>query len=51
MLNSDHQLRQNLLELLDHKVITEKYDDKRNRRMYLMKYEKRILENILDYKM
>lgn len=50
VLNSDHQLRQNLLELLDHKVIIEKYDEKKNKRMYLMKYEKRILENILDYK-
>jgi hypothetical protein len=50
VLSSDHMLRQNLLELLDHKVILERMDDKRNKKIYLMKYEKRTLEKIMDLK-
>lgn len=49
-MSSDNQLRQNLLELIDHKVILERTDEKRNKKIYLMKYEKRVLEKIVDLK-
>lgn len=48
MLSSDHQLRQNLLELLDHKIIIERLDERKNKRIYIMKYEKRTLEKLID---
>jgi hypothetical protein len=50
VLSSDHQLRQNLLELLDHKVIIDRVDDRRNKKIYIMKYEKRTLEKLIDLK-
>ena len=50
VLGTDHQLRQNLLELLDHKIIMERMDDKRNKKVYIMKYEKRTLEKIMEMK-
>jgi len=43
-------LRQNLLELLDHKVIIERNDDKRNKKIYMMKYEKKTLERVMELK-
>jgi len=43
-------LRQNLLELLDHKIILERTDDKRNKKIYVMKLEKRVLEKVMDLK-
>ncbi len=49
-MSSDNQLRQNLLEWIDHKVILERTDEKRNKKIYLMKYEKRVLEKIVDLK-
>jgi hypothetical protein len=36
------------LELLDHKVILDRTDDKKNKKIYIMKYEKRTLEKLLD---
>lgn len=50
VLSSDHQLRQNLLELLDHKLIIDRTDDKKNKKIYIMKYEKRTLEKVIDLK-
>lgn len=50
VLSSDHQLRQNLLELLDHKVIIDRVDERRNKKIYIMKYEKRTLEKLIDLK-
>jgi hypothetical protein len=50
VLSSDHQLRQNLLELLDHKVIIDRTDERKNKKIYIMKYEKRTLEKLLDLK-
>lgn len=50
VLSSDHQLRQNLLELLDHKVIIDRTDERKNKKIYIMKYEKRTLEKLIDLK-
>lgn len=50
VLSSDHQLRQNLLELLDHKVIIDRVDERKNKKIYIMKYEKRTLEKLIDLK-
>ena len=51
VLGSDHHLRQNLLELLDHKVIREKIESKGGgKKNYWMAYEKQLLEKILTLK-
>jgi hypothetical protein len=43
VLSTDSQLRQNLSELLDHKVILEIVDGKKNKKVYMMKYDKKLL--------
>ena len=44
ILASEVQLRENLLELLDHKVIMEKLEEKRAKKVIILKkYEKKLL--------
>lgn len=47
ILSDDVQLRQNLFELIDHKVLIEKMDEVKNRKVVMIKYEKSLLEKIM----
>ena len=49
MLNTDYQLRENLIELLDHKIIEEVSADSKNKKGYtMMHYEKKFLEFVIN---
>ena len=50
ILSDDHQLRENLIELIDHRVIIEEIDKTKNKKVFIMKLDRRILENMIQGK-
>jgi len=50
ILSDDHQLRENLIELIDHRVVIEEIDKTKNKKVFIMKLDRRILENMISGK-